>query len=435
MQPKLYIRLNSDSCIDARVDGGADSDTRVDTHIDKGTELHTLHIAEDGTQTSSQTALNELAALASGCRIIIIVPATEVSLMSAAVPSRNRQRILSAVPYILEDQLASDVEQLHFVIGAPDANGEVTAAVVEHQKMRQWLELLRSNGVEPHMIVADLCCLPVSEIPQWTLLLEGDIALLSTGYNQGFAVDRENLVMMLRNALQAREQSADAPEQLRLLSNGAGDDLALLEQLSEFDLVVSREDEAVDALALFAQGLDEKQAMNLLQGQYSRRDQMGKLLRPWRAAAAMLAALLLFSGGMTVANYFELSGEQAALKKHIEETYLAACPGAKRIVNPRAQMTQCLKKLRGGGGTSDDGLLVMLSSMGDALKAAGGLQLQRMSYRNGQLDMALAISDIQALDKLKERITKDAGLQVEILSATSRDNRVEARLQLKGKGA
>jgi general secretion pathway protein L len=259
--------------------------------------------------------------------------------------------------------------------------------------------------------------------------------LLSTGYNQGFAVDRENLVMMLRNALQAREQSADAPEQLRLFSSGGSDDLALVEQLSEFDLVVTREDEAVDALALFAQGLDEKQAMNLLQGQYSRRDQMGKLLRPWRAAAAMLAALMLFSGGMTVVNYFELSGEQAALKKHIEQTYLAACPGAKRIVNPKAQMTQCLKTLRGGSGASGDGLLVMLSSMGDALKAAGGLQLQRMSYRNGQLDMALAISDIQALDKLKERIIKDAGLQVEILSATSRDNRVEARLQLKGKGA
>jgi len=425
MQPKLYVRLNSDSCVDPNSDPA----------IERRTELRTLLVAEDGTQTSSQTPLSELAALASGCRIIIVVPATEVSLMSAAVPSRNRQRILSAVPYILEDQLASDVEQLHFVIAAPDANGQVIAVVVEHQKMRQWLELLRSNGVEPHMIVADLCCLPVSETPQWSLLLEGDIALLSTGHNEGFAVDRDNLILMLRSALQAREQSADAPEQLRLFSSGAGDDLALVEQLSEFDLVVSREDEVVDALALFAESLDEKQAMNLLQGQYSRRDQMGKLLRPWRAAAAMLAALLLFSGGMTVVDYFELRGEQAALKKHIEQTYLAACPGAKRIVNPKAQMTQCLKKLRGGSSASDDGLLVMLSSMGDALKAAGGLQLQRMSYRNGQLDMALAISDIQALDKLKERIVKDAGLQVEILSATSRDNRVEARMQLKGKGA
>jgi len=413
MQPKFYIRLTNDSA----------------------TALRTLLVTENGGHAASQeTALSELATLVAGCRVIVIVPATELSLMSAAVPSRNRQRILSAVPYILEDQLASDVEQLHFVIDSPDAAGQVATVVVDNQKMVKWLELLRSNGVEPHMIVADLCCLPVST-SQWSLLLEGDTALLSTGYNRGFAMDSDNLVSMLRSALQACEQSADAPEQLHLASSGSGDDLALVESLSEFDLVVSREDESVDTLALFAQGLDEKQVLNLLQGQYSRRDQVGKLLRPWRAAAAMLAVLILFSGGMTVVDYFELRGEQAALKKHIEQTYLAACPGAKRIVNPKAQMTQCLKKLRGGGGTSDDGLLVMLSSVGDALKAAGGLQLQRMSYRNGQLDMALAIADIQALDQLKQQIIKDAGVQVEILSATSRDNRVEARLQLKGKDA
>ncbi len=415
MQSKLYIRLKSDSA----------------------PAVQTLLVAEDGTHAASQeTTLNELAALANGCRVIVIVPTTELSVMSAAVPSRNRQRILSAVPYILEDQLASDVDQLHFVIDSPDAAGQVATVVVEHQKMVQWLELLRTHGVEPHMIVADLCCLPVSETPQWTLLLEDNSALLSTGHNRGFAVDRDNLMLMLRSALQACEQAAAAPEQLRLVSSTeSADDLALAAQLSEFDLVVSRDDEAVDALALFAQELDEKRTLNLLQGQYSRRDQLGKLLRPWRAAAAMLVALILFSGGMTVLDYFELRGEQAALKKHIEQTYLASCPGAKRIVNAKAQMMQCLKKLRGGGSSSDDGLLVMLSSVGDALKAAGGLQLQRISYRNGQLDMALAIADIQVLDQLKQRMIKDAGLQVEILSATSRDNRVEARLQLKGKGA
>jgi len=416
MQPKFYIRLVNDGAASVR----------------------TLRVAEEGAQSaSSETALSDLAAAASGCRIIVIVSAIELLLMSATVPSRNRQRILSAVPYILEDQLASDVEQLHFVIDAPDAAGQVATLVVEHQKMKRWLDLLRTNGVEPHMIVADLCCLPLSDTPEWSLLLEGETALVSTGDNQGFAVDVDNLVLMLRSALQAREKGAGAPEQLRLISaGGSEDDLALVDALSELDLIVSREDKAVDALVLLAQGLDETQALNLLQGQYSRRDQVGKLLRPWRAAAAMLAALLLFSGGMTVADYFELSGQKVALKKHIEQTYLAACPGAKRIVNPEAQMKQCLKKLRGGGsGASGDGLLVMLSSVGDALKAANGLQLQRLSYRNGQLDMALAITDIQGLDKLKQRIIKDAGLQVEILSATSRNNRIEARLQLKGKGA
>lgn len=428
MQPKFYIRLTSDSSagINAKV--------------------WTLRVAGDGSQgeqgeqseqgVSTATALDELATAASGCRVIVIVPATDLLLTSAAVPSRNRQRIINAVPYLLEDQLASDVEQLHFVIDTPDPAGQVATLVVEHHKMQQWLELLREYGVEPHMIVADLCCLPVVDGQGWSLLLEAEIALLSTGQNRGFAVDRENLVLMLRSALQESEKGAGLPEQLHLITaDEAASDQALHEVLAKSDLMVSTEEGVSDTLALLVRGLNEKQSLNLLQGQYSRRDQIGKMLRPWRAAAAMLAALLLFSSGMTVGDYFELNQQQAALKKHIEQTYLAACPGAKRVVNPKAQMEQCLKKLRGGGGTSGDGLLMMLSLVGEALKAASGLQLQRISYRNGQIDMALAIADIQGLDQLKQRIIKDAGLQVEILSATSRDNRIEARLQLKGKGA
>lgn len=417
MQSKFYIRLTTDSDV---------------------TGLRTLRVADDDTQPiSTETALTDLAEASSGCRIIVIVPSMELILMSATVPSRNRQRILSAVPYLLEEQLASDVEQLHFVIGTPDAAGQLATAVVEHQKMKQWLAFLRLYGVEPHMLVADLCCLPVSEVSQWSLLLEGETALVSTGQNQGFAADIDNLVLMLRSALQAREKGAGAPEQLRLINGNANADgeLALIEPLSEFDLIVSREKEVPDMLAFLAQGLDDKQALNLLQGPYSRRDQMGKLLRPWRASAAMLVVLLLFSGGGTVADYIDLGKQQIALKKHIEQTYLAACPGAKRIVNPRAQMEQCLKKMRGGGATEDAGLLVMLSSVGAALKAANGLQLQRISYRNGQLDMALMMGDIQGLDQLKQRIMKETALQVEILSASSRNGRIEARLQLKGKGS
>ncbi len=417
MQPTFYIRLTNESST--------------------STTVSTLHVTEEGAQArSTETPFSDLAAAASGCRIIVIVPATELLLMSTTVPSRNRQKILSAVPYILEEQLASDVEQLHFVIDTPDAAGQVTTLVVEHQKMKSWLNLLRMHGVEPHAIVADLCCLPQSDMAQWTLLLEGDTVLVSTGINQGFAVDRDNLLLILRSALQAQEGAADRPQQLRLITAGSDDEEPLIEAPGEFDLVISREDGIEDTLLLLAQGLDEKRTLNLLQGQYSRRDQMGKLLRPWRATAVMLALLMLLSGGTTVADYFRLNDEKAALKGHIEQTYLATCPGAKRIVNPEAQMKQCLKKLRGGGGgNGGDELLVMLSSVGDALKATAGLQLQRLSYRNGQLDIALAISDIQGLDKLKQRIIRDAALQVEILSATSRNSRIEARLQLKGKGA
>ncbi|HED39903.1 MAG TPA: hypothetical protein ENJ13_05690, partial [Chromatiales bacterium] len=117
MQPTFYIRLTNESST--------------------STTVSTLHVTEEGAPAhSTETPLSDLAAAASGCRIIVIVPATELLLISTTVPSRNRQKILSAVPYILEEQLASDVEQLHFVIDTPDAAGQVATLVVEHQKMK-----------------------------------------------------------------------------------------------------------------------------------------------------------------------------------------------------------------------------------------------------------------------------------------------------------
>lgn len=411
MQPRLFIRLKRSD------------DTSVET----------LSVGADG-DTAMQEG--ELSVLAAGCRVIVIVPATDLLLTRVTVPSRNRQRILSAVPFLLEDQLASDVELLHFVIGAPDSNGEVPTLVVEHHRMEKWLALLKSNGIEPHMMIADLSCLPQSSEHGWTVVLEEEAALVACDDDRGFAVDRDNLPLMLRGALRESADSAIAPQALRLIPVGEEREVEGLEALCEKQgVTLNRDEVAPHALTLLAQHFDEKRTLNLLQGQYSRREQIGKMLRPWRAAAAMLVALMLFSGGMTVVDYFELSDEKVALQQHIDKTYLAACPGAKRVVNARVQMEQCLKKLRGGESDSGEGMLDMLASIGDALKAAGGLQLQRLSYRSGQLDMALAINDIQGLDQLKQRIIKESGFQVEILSATSRNNRIEARVQLKGSGA
>ena len=97
--------------------------------------------------------LGEAAADAQGRRIVVVVPGQDVLLTAAVVPSRNRQRIVEALPYILEDQLASDVDELHFAVGARVRDGTVPAAVVAHERMAHWLAQLRSVGIDPDELV------------------------------------------------------------------------------------------------------------------------------------------------------------------------------------------------------------------------------------------------------------------------------------------
>jgi hypothetical protein len=58
-----------------------------------------------------------------------------------------------------------------------------------------------------------------------------------------------------------------------------------------------------------------------------------------------------------------------------------------------------------------------------------------VNYHDNKLDLALVISDLQALDGLKQQLTKGTGLVVDIQSASALTDRVEARLQLARQGS
>jgi len=60
--------------------------------------------------------LETLLGLTPGRRVVAFVPGVDVRLAMAQVPARQEKRILQAVPYALEDQLAEDVDTLHFAI-------------------------------------------------------------------------------------------------------------------------------------------------------------------------------------------------------------------------------------------------------------------------------------------------------------------------------
>ena len=63
------------------------------------------------------------------------------------------------------------------------------------------------------------------------------------------------------------------------------------------------------------------------------------------------------------------------------------------------------------------------------------LILQRVNFHDNKLDLALVIADLQALDQLKQQLSEQAGMTVEIQSASALNERVEARLQLAKKGS
>jgi general secretion pathway protein L len=344
-----------------------------------------------------------------------------VSLAEARVPGRNRQRVLRAIPYALEEQLATDVEELHFALGPVTDGDRYPVAVVERSNMDAWAALLRENAIQAEQWIPETLALPSDA--GWSLMVDGETVLVRSGDYAGFAADTDNLPVLF-SLFQAKQQ---APETARVFGSTRLD-LELVE--------VECVDERVQPLEVLARGWAQGPGINLLQGAYSRREEWGRLLRPWKASAALLLAGFILVGVSTGLNYFHLSQQRQQLKAEIEDVYRKAFPQAKRIVNPRAQMEQKLKQLRrqAGGGNTD--FLAMFAETAGVVRTTEGINVRGASYRSGRLDLDLQADNLQILDNLKQALVSSGMMSAEIQSvSTEADQKVKSRMRVQVKGS
>lgn len=382
-------------------------------------------VGSDGNAESGTGSMEDAAVLCQGGRVVFLAPADMVLLTRAVVPARKRQRILQALPYVLEDRLVQDVELLHFAIGARDADGAINVAIVERELLQQWLSDMRAAGIEPDAIIPESLALPF-EADRWSVLRDGALTLVRNTRQGGFTVDNENLMTVLSQTLE--EDDGDMPAAITLYAAEAMPEFELLSGLG-----VEIESESLEEapLALLARHLDERHAIDLLQGAFSRREEFSRIYRPWIAAGAVLALLLGLQGGMLWHDHRGLSQQAEGLQQDIERSYFHAFPDANRVVNPRVQMERGLESLRRGGSADAGGFLDMMRVAAPSLTQIDGLVINRINYRDERLDLALSLQNLQQVDQLRQRVASESGLAIDIQSASAQADRVDARVQLR----
>jgi general secretion pathway protein L len=370
-----------------------------------------------------------LAEPARGHRVVGLVPGEEVLLTEAQVPARSRQRLLRALPYALEEQLAEDVESLHLAVPAGRSGGSVPVAVVARARVDAWLEALQSAGVAPERLVPETLALPIAP-GEWHVLVEGERALVRTGPQGGFAIERAALAPLLRNALEEEGRPPPARVVVTAEADAVDEVRAGVADLAE---VVAAPGPG-PALPILARGLADRDGIDLLQGPYDRRASVTGWLRPWRAAALVALAWVALEAGVRIVDYQRLEAERVALAGRVEAVAREALPGTQRLVNPRVQLERALAAIQPGS-ASGAGFLAILAGTGEVLQALPGTRLLGLGYRAGRLDLDLEVPDLQALDRLKQQLAERAALEAEVQSVTAREGRVLGRLQVTRAGA
>lgn len=380
-----------------------------------------------GPGTSHQGSLGDAAAAIHGQPAVLLVPGADVTLMRAQVPTRNRQRMLKALPYAIEDQLIDEVDALHFAAGDHDTDGTVATAIVSKARLQQWLNAAQSAGLNVVGVIPETLALPWQE-NTWTAWLDHDRCLVRTGPQSGFAVDAANAAAVVELALAG---AGKRPATLTLLHpKDSPSTCADLETLTDIQVV----DRPLDSspVALLAGGYRDTQRhrIDLLQGSYAPRTDAAAHWRAWRPAAAVAVLLLVFQLGSLVYERQHLRHESATLNARMTQIFRTAFPKARRIVDAPTQMKTGLAALERAQGQVADGFLDLLARCGPALQATH-LTLRSVNYDNGQLEIDVDAPDVNTLDRLKQQLV-DRQLNVDIRSAVAGQNTVSGRLRITG---
>jgi len=374
-----------------------------------------------------QGSLQEAAALAMNRKVLVLVSGADALQLEPVLPPlKGGTKLSHVVPYALEDQLATDVDALHFAVGKRAARPGTPVIVVSHDAMQAWIFALRDAGVQPDALYIDTSLLPVAPEGMTLLIDEGRVS--ARAHDEPVTtLDVAPLSETLQLLLPA---DVDTPLTIYVAEAEYEAQQPALESVRERMNRLQIKLLPDGVLPLLARESMHQTGINLLQGVYAPRTHMGNRFKPWRYAAGLLvtlAAAHLLVKGMEL---FRLRKQEATLDQQIAQTYSMGLPGAATVAAADARRAFESRLLQLQASSSGNGLMLGLSTLKDAVGKAPDLQLDALSYRDDSVDLRIMAPNVDALELIRQQ-AQTQGVNAEIQSANPKDNRIEGRLQLK----
>jgi general secretion pathway protein L len=360
--------------------------------------------------------LSAAAQAARGRKTIVLVPGTDAVLAEPVLPLKSGAKLAQVVPFALEEQLATDVEDLHFALGKREGRPGTPVTVVSHERMQAWRSALSAAGLDPEALYAETAGIP--ETPNSvTLLIDGGRVYVRREASPGAVLEVEPLI-----------------EALQLARFTSGSERDLLEGLREFTASLQLKLLPDGPLPLIASHVLRGTPVNLLQGRYAVKRKLQISLAPWRYAAVLAAVFVACHLGLKAWQYFHYRSVEARLDAQIAEVFQQAMPGAP-VPEPlaaRRMVEARLAQLRGTGPVSE--MMTTLAMLSEAIASTPDTRIEALSYRNNTTDLRVLAPSVDALDRIRQ-VAAQRGMNATLESANPRDSKFEGRLQFKPSGA
>ncbi|GFE86646.1 type II secretion system protein GspL [Steroidobacter agaridevorans] len=379
-------------------------------------------------------SLSDAAALSQARKTVVLVPGTDVLLAEPVLPLKSGAKLAQVVPFALEEQLAADVEDMHFAVGKRESRPGTPVVAVSRARMDEWVATLQAAGLSTDTIYAETSVLP-TVTGAVAVLIDGKRLYVRRENQPGTVIEVEPLIEALQMALASGEESREHVT-IFVSEEDYERERELLEGLREFTASLQLKLLPDGPLPLLASNIPKTGAVNLLQGPYAAKTKLNISFAPWRYAAILAGVFIAAHLGMKTWQYFHYKSVESQLDAQIAEVFQQALPGAP-VPDPleaRRQVEAILGQLRGTGPTS--GMLTTLAMLSEAMSQAPNIDVEALYYQQDGTDLrVLAPKDETAvLDRILQ-VANERGIRGEIKSTNPRDQKIEGRLRFQKAGA
>nr|WP_282452241.1 type II secretion system protein GspL [Vibrio sp. 1CM8B] len=357
-------------------------------------------------ELSSWEQLDELTPYAEKRSCIALLPGNECLIKRVEIPKGAARQFDSMLPFLLEDEVAQDIEDLHLTILDKDAT-HATVCGVDREWLKQALELFREANIIFRKVLPDTLAVPFEEQGISALQIDQHW-LLRQGNYQAVSISEAWLPMFLQSdwvVADDEEQATTIFSYTAMPSDDVQQQSGANWQAKPAELVMS---------LLSQQAITS--GVNLLTGTFKTKSSFSKYWRVWQKvaiAACLLVAVIVTQQVLKVQQY---EAQAQAYRMESERIFRAVLPGKQRIPTVsylKRQMNDEAKKYGGSG--DGDSLLGWLALLPETLGQVKSIEVESIRYDGNRSEIRLQAksSDFQHFEtarvKLEEKFTVEQG--------------------------
>jgi general secretion pathway protein L len=364
--------------------------------------------------------------------IIAIISGQYLTYTRVAVTVKNQRQMLQALPFLVEEQVIGNIEDMHIATPERIAGDSIRIAIIDKALLEKYRLLFASLGLAVATIFSLPDILPVAA-NELHMLFHGHLIYVKGG-EHCFECDDDSLDAMLDllklEGITTVLLSLDEQDKhVQSLAN------RIRVRLSTEALEVRISPVSSDLLAslLAASPVDFSGSLNILQGEFSSGSPASQALIRYLPVAWMVFLCLCLQIGFNLASGFYFHRYANRIETNLSARYLALFPEESRVVDLGAQLKGKLSESHFAA--KNRAFREVFATAISVMNKTGNMKdihLKQFRYDedSGELKMGLDLGSVALLDRIKQGLV-EMNYVVDIVSANQEGDSIKATLSIK----